>query len=747
MKKSISLTLILLMFLTSGLTLGVTAAGGGGGVPGIPGSTVTIEDFYEAVESLRIDSDIYGSAVDIDTDIKVSVNDGAYTDEHSQYAASSTTHDLKFKATVKMDGVREKFEDYIRYSEPILALDPAFEGFLNDVNIIGAIQIDIVFPKDLADEINSDIANGTGTGYDLVFPATDMEGFTLENTNGVNVKEVYSEINPTTGVRERIWTEYTDFNPEAESHGEGEWHLLITVYPKSPLSPVGDNYPLSVGDLKSGVGAPDYAPYDYNTYLGDLVLEFDEHIDLPHEGITTGTVYGNVAGYTEYVMADSSTHEITVLSETKYSAVQEDGYEDELSIVHPEHEECPVKSKQITATYEFEDADYKKIIFHVDGTFLVPPAVKNTDYTAVIAPVYGVDEVEFDVSEYRNIPGKRSKYSLVGWSTSPDGDVIIADTTFTDDVTHLYAIFKERAGGTTEPIYIHYVIDGKIDAIPFDKGYAPLKVDLRKLDVPEMSGFKFDGWYEDGTYRNKVSDIYSTSVSTSLFGRYVKADAPEVLESDDHFAYIIGYPEGDVRPLNNITREEIAVIFYRLLKDEVREDLADTSNDFSDVDSARWSNKAISTMENGGYITGYEDGTFRPGNFITRAEFATIAARFLDKDYATELVFSDISGHWAEKYIESVATSHWVNGYEDGTFRPDRYITRAEAITIINRILVRYVNGEGIHADARQWPDNTVDAWYYYDMLEATSSHYYYRLNDGVHEKWTDLKPNKVWDN
>ena len=152
-------------------------------------------------------------------------------------------------------------------------------------------------------------------------------------------------------------------------------------------------------------------------------------------------------------------------------------------------------------------------------------------------------------------------------------------------------------------------------------------------------------------------------------------------------------------------------------------------------------------MANGGYITGYEDGTFRPGNFITRAEFATIAARFLDKDYATELVFSDISGHWAEKYIESVATSHWVNGYEDGTFRPDRYITRAEAITIINRILVRYLNKDGIHPDARQWPDNLEDAWYYYEMIEATSSHYYYRMDDGIHEKWTDLKPNKVWDN
>ncbi|HQC70233.1 MAG TPA: S-layer homology domain-containing protein [Sedimentibacter sp.] len=217
------------------------------------------------------------------------------------------------------------------------------------------------------------------------------------------------------------------------------------------------------------------------------------------------------------------------------------------------------------------------------------------------------------------------------------------------------------------------------------------------------------------------------------------------LEKKDHFAYIIGYPEGDVRPLNNITREEVAMIFYRLLTDDSRNQLLSDVNPFTDMDAYhKWSNRAVSTLYNAGILSGYPDGTFKPSAPITRAEFATIAAKFDDLDLLKATQFTDIFGHWAEKYITSSENKGWIKGYPDMTFKPNQDITRAEAMTLINNVLERKTPAENIHADAIFWPDNPKTQWYYEAVMEATNSHEYIYEEDGD-ELWTGMKPNKVW--
>ena len=217
------------------------------------------------------------------------------------------------------------------------------------------------------------------------------------------------------------------------------------------------------------------------------------------------------------------------------------------------------------------------------------------------------------------------------------------------------------------------------------------------------------------------------------------------LNTTDHYAYIAGYTDGTVRPDGNITRAEVATIFFRLMTDEYRETCWSTSSGFTDVTAANWYNNAISTTANAGWVSGYPDGTFRPDAYITRAEFATIAARFLSDVYGGTSMFTDITGHWAEDYINRAAAAGWINGYADGTFRPNAYITRAEAVTLINRMLDRAPDANHLLADMVRWPDNPETAWYYADIQEATNSHDYTRAGTGNYEVWTELLANRDW--
>lgn len=220
-------------------------------------------------------------------------------------------------------------------------------------------------------------------------------------------------------------------------------------------------------------------------------------------------------------------------------------------------------------------------------------------------------------------------------------------------------------------------------------------------------------------------------------------DQPE-LERDDHYAYIFGYEDNTIRPENDITRAEVATIFYRLLTDESREAYRTTDHDFTDVSADAWHVEPVATLAGAGLLAGYEDGSFRPDAPITRAEYAAIATRF-DELAAAESNFTDISGHWAEDAINAAYGAGWVGGYEDGTFRPDQNITRAEAMALINRVLERAVDSDGMLDEMTHWADNDPAAWYYADIQEATHSHTYEREEGEQYETWTDLVPHKVF--
>ena len=222
----------------------------------------------------------------------------------------------------------------------------------------------------------------------------------------------------------------------------------------------------------------------------------------------------------------------------------------------------------------------------------------------------------------------------------------------------------------------------------------------------------------------------------------------EVLNKEDHFNYIIGTPEGLSLPTANVTRAEVATIFFRLMTDDARAKFDSLDNNFSDVAKGQWYNRAISTLANAGIIKGDPAGTYRPGDAITRAEMAAIIARFGDFKEGGK-TFNDISGHWAQKYIELAASNGWINGNPDGTFKPNNNITRAETVAMINRVLDRQTKDVSDLLPVSQmtnWSDNMDTAkWYYRDMQEATNNHKAERVGNSEYEKWTEKLPDIDW--
>ena len=223
-------------------------------------------------------------------------------------------------------------------------------------------------------------------------------------------------------------------------------------------------------------------------------------------------------------------------------------------------------------------------------------------------------------------------------------------------------------------------------------------------------------------------------------------EVPTGLNGDDHYAYIVGYPDKTVRPQNGITRAEVATIFFRLLTDETRNANSTKSNSYADVDRGAWYNHAVSTLSAMGIVKGDTKGKFNPNASITRAEFAAIAAHFDDKANTTAADFSDIASHWAKNEISAASNNGWINGYPDGTFKPDNHITRAEAMTLVNRVLKRLPETkDDLRDDMIKWSDNAgASQWFYLAVQEATSS-LYYKTKENKFEKWTELRKTRDW--
>ena len=288
---------------------------------------------------------------------------------------------------------------------------------------------------------------------------------------------------------------------------------------------------------------------------------------------------------------------------------------------------------------------------------------------------------------------------------------------------------------------LHYESNGGT-AYKDERYSSGTKVTLDK--TPTRESYTFTGWYADKALTQKITSVTMNGDKT-VYAGWEATGVPDKLNGDDHFAYVIGYPDGKVHPEGNISRAETATIFFRLLKADIRDGNLTADNEFSDVSDGQWHNKAVSTMAKLGIVKGRRADRFDPNASITRAEFAAICARFSTRTVENSGSFSDISGHWAENEIERAAAFGWISGYPDGTFRPDARITRAEAMTMINRVLCRMPQSKSDLLDSMvTWPDNKPSDWHYLAVQEATNSHDFNRQGE-VGESWTKLTSVPDW--
>ena len=344
-------------------------------------------------------------------------------------------------------------------------------------------------------------------------------------------------------------------------------------------------------------------------------------------------------------------------------------------------------------------------------------------------PASSVPSIMIPAAGYENAAGS--------WDAVPN----IEPNGIMNSVTYTYTFGQTHSGGHTSKLTLHYESNGGTSYR--DERYSSgTIVNLDKL--PIRGGYTFSGWYADAGLTAPITNVKMTENKTVYAGWEATA-VPDMLDGTGHYIYAVGYTDGTIRPNANISRAEVAAIFFRLLKSDIRDKNVTTSNTFEDVQSGQWFNTAVSTMEKLGVVKGRSAEFFDPDAPITRAEFSVICASFDRRQINGSTSFSDLSGHWAEKSIERAAALGWIAGYADDTFRPNHYITRAEAMTMINRVLCRVPETEGdLLPGMITWPDNQPGTWYYLVVQEATNSHDYDR-KDAIHEKWTALTKEPDW--
>ena len=375
----------------------------------------------------------------------------------------------------------------------------------------------------------------------------------------------------------------------------------------------------------------------------------------------------------------------------------------------------------------------------------------------------------------------REGYSFVGWATEKEGKVKYEDQksikldeefpnlTNDNDEVYLYAVWEEQSVTLSyEPN------DAELGSVSKASETVDAVTGTAKGSTAQpKSGARFDGWYSaDGALLSKELTFVPTKKDgavwqgTTYYAHFsakrspstpstpakpdetkpTLAPIPEMLNGEDHYAYLLGYEDGTVRPNGSISRAEVATVLFRLLKDDVRMQNLTKDNAYSDVSDTAWYAAAVSTLSKMGVISGYPDGTFRPNAPITRAEFAAMIARFDETAKSADTPFTDISGHWAENAIGKAYGNGWVEGSSKTVFCPESNLTRAETATLLNRVLHRLPEKESdLLANQIVWPDNPETFWGYLAIQEATNSHEYERKADGVHETQTAKRENRDW--
>ena len=501
---------------------------------------------------------------------------------------------------------------------------------------------------------------------------------------------------------------------------------IIEVVPKDPEQPFNPENP---DDANNSQTTPDgyvRVIFDageggtFGQYAGGqakVKVAYDVKADQTWAVVTAPVVTANV-GYEAKAGAELWSPELPAGTETVTAGTYTAQYT-KLDDVIPGTDDNgdPVEKPDGYVTVTFAKGDHGTLTGV--STYYVNPEAANVTVTA---PTVTAD----------------TGYTFTGW------DPAVA-TSYTQDTTHTAQYRKSGGsggggGGRTPRYTLSYESNGGTEYK--DERYTEGSV-VRLDKEPVREGFTFTGWYSDKQLTDPISKITMNGNKT-IYAGWEQASSglhiPDVLNGDDHFAYVAGYTDGTVRPLNNITRAEVAMIFYRLLKEDVRTANQTDSNTFADVTEDMWCNTAISTIARLGIVKGRSTTEFDPDAPITRAEFATICARFDQSDVASSGTFSDIGDCWAKDYIERAAALGWAKGYSDGTFRPNNHITRAEAMCIINRVLGRLpATADDLLPGMKTWPDNPESAWYYLHVQEATNSHSFERKADGVHETWEAL--------
>lgn len=434
---------------------------------------------------------------------------------------------------------------------------------------------------------------------------------------------------------------------------------------------------------------------------------------------------------------------------------------------------------------EIADGKYDFVVtYYPDGVADADGETREHFVWSINVPVGNFAPAQFSYDVHLTNPQKaKGEYKV---ETNVEAVLTPMDSNETVGSTETFPVpeltYEVKGGGSTTEHLMTVIVEGKGNVVVKDVQTVgandtevveiPFGVEKQKFEMEAADGWKLDK--VEVTINGKtenLGDVDKYEMDESLIdGAVLKAvfvkdndggsggggshrpnnkpdETPEALNGDDHFDYVVGYSDGLVHPERNITRAEVASIFFRLLQDDVREKNLTDQNPFNDVFTDDWFNVAVSTMYDMDIVYGRDNNNFDPNAYITRAEFAAIAARFDSEGYSGENLFTDIDGHWAANQINRAAEKGWISGYPDGTFGPDRYITRAEAVTMINRVLNRLPeSADALHEDMNVFPDNMdTTAWYYLAIQEATSSHEYEKDKDGVYETWTDVLPDRDW--
>ena len=584
-------------------------------------------------------------------------------------------------------------------------------------------------------DVTVTIKGNTGT-YEYDGTEKTVEGYTLDISNDLYKAADVKRVDSQAKIRATVPGTYQmGLKPENFENTNLNFNVTFVVKPDGKLTIENRPITITANDVTGKYDGQPHGENGYSITAGSLV---DGHA-------ATVTISGSKTDAGEY--EELLVPNVTKIVDAKNKDVT--GYYD----ISYEDGTLTINKRSVTLTSETASKVY-------DGTPLTKPEVTVTGDGFVTGEVTDIKAT----GTITDVGTVTNTITFAKGEKFKDSNYAITKTEGTLEVTPITDKVTVTITGNTKTVRYN----GKEQSVTGFTYTAPegVKVTLKGGSKAEAKGTDKGTYYmgltkDDFTVFSEIYKEVKIIVNDGYLeitrsGGYHPRPKPTVeiedddalgLNTTDHFAYIVGYGNGEVRPQNNITRAEVATIFFRLLTDDVRDENLTKTNRYSDVAATSWYNTAVSTLSSMGIITGYPDGTFRPNAAITRAEFAAIAARFDSNGDKTTAKFSDIATHWAKDEISIAYNNGWITGYPNGTFGPQRDITRAETMTLVNRVLNRQPETEDdLLPNMTVWTDNAnPKAWYYLAVQEATNSHYYKFKTNSKYEKWTELRETRDW--